>query len=206
MKTIEKARVRNHIKLPFAALALMIAIAPAAFANHHSNTSADKLVSVIGHLALPGSPASQIILQQHNGNQYLYLVRDSRTGFTIVDVTHPSQPDLVKRVAWPDGASAGQLQVVSNNLALAEGSEANGMVARTPPPAESLEFLDLSDPANPRTIQKFSGVTSVATDDVRNFVYVTNKDGLWVIKRQLAPYKLPACTSSDALTPLPDCY
>ncbi|MGA9998523.1 MAG: hypothetical protein WBQ04_00225 [Candidatus Acidiferrales bacterium] len=197
---------KTHIgaNVPLTLLALFVAVAPNALARH-SKKPPDQPVAVIAHLALTGPPASQMLLQERDGKQYLYAVRNSGKGYTIVEVTNPSQPSLVKRVAWPDGASAGRFQTVGATLGIAEGSAANSSAMRPEPPPESLELVDLSDPANPRTIKSFSGVTSVLTDDARNLIYITNGEGLWILKRQPEKQALRPCTSGDAEAPMPNC-
>lgn len=190
--------------LLLAALALAFAAAPSAFAKHPPANGNNLPASVIAHVALPGNPGTEMLLQQRGDREYLYIVRDSRKGFTVVDVTNPSKPDVLERVAWPNGASAGQLQLVGNRLGIAEGSE--GMAARTTAAlhAETVELLDLSDPANPKTVQTFDGVTSVLADTGRHLVYLTNGEGLWVV-RQNQGVETHRCTSSDSITEMPNC-
>jgi hypothetical protein len=43
---------------------------------------------------------------------------------------------------------------------------------------DDLVLWDLSNPAAPRVVQKFSGVVKWLQDE-RNFIYVLNGDGLW---------------------------
>jgi hypothetical protein len=47
---------------------------------------------------------------------------------------------------------------------------------------DDLVFWDLTNPTAPRVVQKFSGVVKWFQDE-RNFIYVLNKDGLWVISQ-----------------------
>ena len=47
---------------------------------------------------------------------------------------------------------------------------------------EDLVLWDLSNPAAPRVVQKFSGVVKWLQDE-RNFIYVLNGDGLWVVSK-----------------------
>jgi hypothetical protein len=51
-------------------------------------------------------------------------------------------------------------------------------------PTQSLTVLDLSDLANPRPLESFSGVTSVLADDTRNLIYITNSEGLWILRHK----------------------
>jgi len=98
------------------------------------------------------------------------------------------------------------LQMVGGRVAFAEAPETSTeeAVSRT----ETLNVLDLNDPANPRTILSLSGVTSTLTDDARNLVYITNSDGLWILKVQpeQATFDEPhACLTEDATNDLASC-
>jgi hypothetical protein len=97
------------------------------------------------------------------------------------------------------------LQLVSGRLALAEAPDATmETVSRT----ETLKVLDLSNPANPRTILTFSGVTSTLADDAHNLVYITNGEGLWIVKHQpeqTMSSTIRSCSSEDASNDLASC-
>ena len=57
------------------------------------------------------------------------------------------------------------------------------------PAANTCELVlwDISDPDNPRVVQRFAGVVRVLHDK-RNYTYVLNQDGLWVVyDKQPAP-------------------
>jgi hypothetical protein len=47
---------------------------------------------------------------------------------------------------------------------------------------DDLVLWDLSNPATPRVVQTFSGVVKWLQDE-RNFIYVLNGDGLWVVSK-----------------------
>jgi hypothetical protein len=205
MNLISKSTPSGRLNMAVVLAALSLLIVPAAVAKHRAANSPEQPATVIAHIALPGAPANQILSQERDGKQYLYLVRNSRKGFMVVDVTKPSQPNLLQRVAWPDSASAGRLQVVSGTLGLAEGSSLHSASAMAAPPPETVELLDLSDPANPRTIQSFSGVSSVFTDESHNLIYLTNAEGLWIVRSRPEKYVLHPCTTADATNPMPSC-
>ena len=57
--------------------------------------------------------------REHAGKQYLYIEQASKEGFTIVDVTKPREPSVIKRMAWRNEASGGKLEMVGALLALA---------------------------------------------------------------------------------------
>jgi len=205
MKVANKSIVRNKLTAVAVLLAGLAAISPNAGAKHRAAPPMQEPASVIAHLALPGITVRQLDLQQNGNKQYLYIEELSKNGFAIVDVTKPTQPDVIKSEAWPDEASTGKLQLVSGRLALAEAPDATmETVSRT----ETLKVLDLSNPANPRTILTFSGVTSALADDAHNLVYITNGEGLWIVKHQpeqAMSSTIRSCSSEDASNDLASC-
>jgi hypothetical protein len=199
MKVVNKSIGQKHASAAAAVLAIFVAISPGASAKHRAAKPVLEPATVIAHLPLTGAAVSQLVLQQHGSKQYLYVEQASKEGIAIVDVTKPDQPNVIRSESWPNEASSGRLQMVGGRLGLAEASEtaAAETVART----ETLKVLDLSDPANPRTILTFAGVTSTLADDARNLVYITNSEGLWILKHQseqAMPSERHACRSEDA--------
>jgi hypothetical protein len=198
MKVTSKLIAKNTVTVIAALLAGLAVMSPNAGAKHRVAAPAPEPASVIAHLPLPGITVSQLELQQNGSKQYLYIEGVSKSGFAIVDVTKAGQPDVIKSEAGPDEASTGKLQLVSGPLALAEAPDATmETVSRT----ETLKVLDLSDPANPRTILTFSGVTSTLVDDAHNLVYITNGEGLWILKHQPDQARSSvtrSCSSEDA--------
>src|SRR3984957_1286693 len=205
MKVTNRSIVRKHVTAVAALLAGLVAISPNAGAKHRVSTPASEPATVVAHLPLPGITVSQLELQQHGSKELLNVEGVPKDGFAIVDVTKPGQPDVIKSESWPNGASTGKLQLVSGRLALAEAPDsATETVSRT----ETLKVLDLSDPASPRTVLTFSGVTSTLADDAHNLVYITNGEGLWILRNNQAlasAAKQDACTSDDAYNDVASC-
>jgi len=206
MKVIHKAIAREHICNALMLLAFFAAAAPGSSAKHRAAKPAVQPATVIARLELPGASVSQLVLQEHGNKQYLYIEKASQEGFAIVDVTKPDQPNVIKRLAWPNEASTGRLQMVTGGLALAEAPDT--ATVKTASRTATLKVLDLSDPTNPRTILSFSAVTSTLADDARNLVYITNSDGLWILKHQpeQTTYSEPrGCLSEDAFNEFASC-
>lgn len=195
----------NRVPRPWVVLTvILLSLAMAAFANDDKKTD-NKIangepIRVVAHLTLPGTPATQMRLQQENGREYLYLVRESGKGFTVVDVTNPKKATVVTKETLPPGSSIKNLDTVGNSMAIAESSNAAG-----PAQPETIRVLDLSDPANPKTVRTFNGVTSMLTEDGRRIIYLANNDGLWILRRPSKPTTHP-CTSEDAISGYPECY
>ena len=206
MKVVSESIVQKQAAAVAALLVFFVVISPGASAKHRAAKPAPQPASVIAHLALPGAAVSQLELQQHGNKQYLYVEQASKEGFAVVDVTKPDQPNVIRNEAWPNQASAGKLQLVSARLALAEAPDTP--MAETNSSTETLKVLDLSDPANPRTILTFSGVTSTLADDARSLVYITNREGLWILKHlseQEMSSETHACSSEDASNDVASC-
>jgi hypothetical protein len=206
MKVVSKSIVQKQAVAVAALLAFFVVMSPGASAKHRAAKPALPPATVVAHLTLHGAAVSQLELQEHRNKQYLYVEQASKEGFAIVDVTKPDQPNLVKSEAWPNQASTGKLQMVSGRLALAEASDT--ATEETISSTETLKVLDLSDPANPRTILTFSGVTSTLADDARSLVYITNSDGLWILKHQSEQEMSPqthACSSENASNDVASC-
>ena len=153
---------------------------------------AEEPPKVIGHLTLPGTAVRQMFLQHHDGKQYLYLQQGAH--FTVVDVTDPKNPTIVERVA-----SRGSLEWIESGLAVTLAPE-KGSTNLEPSTVSTqvVNVMDFGDPKHPRTIQTFSGVTSILPDDTRELIFIANNEGLSVLSHK-QPYHLPLCTSEDAM-------
>lgn len=206
MKSLSGCGLRRSA-LPLLLLLIVLTLAASsAFAKDKNKSAAPAGARVIAHLPLEGAVPRQMFLQAQGGKQYLYIDQGAQQGYTVVDVTKPSQPIVVKHV------DAGKLKAVGTGLVVTETPEGDSSktVARSHPPTESVKVIDTSDPANPRTIQTFTGVTSVIQDAGRNLIYLTNGEGLWVVSHppeRLQPEnKKKPCDSESAISAMPpDC-
>lgn len=205
MATFRKAALLSCV------LVCSILIATAGASETNSKPT-DVPATVIAHLPLPQATGSQMLLQKDNGKQYLYVQQAGKQGFMIVDVTKPERPSLLKRSAESNQSTSGNLQMVSPDVAIAEAPE------RTPStltsnnrPTETVRVLDLSDPRNPKTLDTFNKVTSLLPDGGHSLIYLTNNDGLWILRYNhpalLEPSKKkPPCDSESAIMAMPpDC-
>ena len=172
----------------------------------------DVPATVIAHLALPQATGSQMLLQKENGRNYLYVQQAAKQGFMIVDVTKPEKPNLLKRTAEASQATTGNLEMLSPDVAIAEAPEKKPTtLTSSKNPTETVRVLDLSDPKNPKTLQEFTGVTSLLPDGGHGLIYLTNNEGLWILRynrpAMLEPAKKkPPCDSNAEIMAMPpDC-
>jgi hypothetical protein len=153
-----------------------------------------------------------MLLQRDNARQYLYVQQAAKQGFMIVDVTRPEKPSLLKRTSESIQATAGNLQMVSPDVAIAEAPERTSTtLTSSNHPTETVRVLDLSDPRNPKTLETFNKVTSLLPDGSHGLIYLTNNEGLWILRyNHPAPLepskKKPPCDSESAIMAMPpDC-
>jgi hypothetical protein len=172
-------------------LAIGIAAAPSMFARPKEKQSVASNLGVIAHLHLDGGAATRMVLMEKNGKEYLYVGAGSSSGICIFDVTTPASPRKVERFAGAGGSQAADFQLVGDTLAV---SSRSGEATSTPfdVAPHSVTILNMTDPANPRPIQTFSGVTSVVADDAHGRIYLSNDEGLWIVQA-----KQPQKTEAD---------
>jgi len=169
----------------------------------------DVPATVIAHLSLPQATGNQMLLQREEGKDYLYVQQASRQGFMIVDVTRPSKPNLLKRTAESNQATAGNLEMVSPDVAIAAAPEKKpNTLTSSNHPTQNVRVLDLSDPHNPKTLQEFTGVTSVLPDAGHGLIFLTNNEGLWVLRYTRPALLEPAkkkrpCDSESSIESMP---
>jgi hypothetical protein len=209
MGAYRKAVVRRHA-VAFSLLWVLIAIASASEQSPPKPT--DLPATVIAHLSLPQATGTQMLLQRDNAKQYLYVQQAAKQGFMIVDVTRPEKPSLLKRTSESNHATAGNLQMVSPDVAIAEAPERTSTtLTSSNHPTETVRVLDLSDPRNPKTLETFNKVTSLLPDGSHGLIYLTNNEGLWILRyNHPAPLepskKKPPCDSESAIMAMPpDC-
>jgi hypothetical protein len=191
---------------------LVLAVTLGTFVAAQDNKPTDVPATVIAHLPLPHSTGSQMLLQKDEGKSYLYVQQAGKQGFMIVDVTKPEDPSLVNRTAQARQATTGDMQILSPDVAIAEAPDAKAAtLTSSKHPSSTVRVLDLTNPRDPKTIQEFDGVTSVLPDGGHGLIYLTNNDGLWILKYRrgalLEPSrtKKPCGSESEIQAMPPDC-
>jgi hypothetical protein len=100
--------------------------------------------------------------------------------------------------------------MVSPDVAIAEAPEKTPTtLTSSTHPTETVRVLDLSDPRNPKTLETFNKVTSLLPDGSRGLIYLTNYEGLWILRynnrtSMLEPAKKkPPCDSYSTIMAMP---
>jgi hypothetical protein len=193
-------------------LVLAVAGAVAGASDQPAPKPTDVPATVIAHLPLPQAAGSQMLLQRENGKHYLYVQQAGKQGFMVVDVSNPEKPSLLKRTAESNQSTSGNLAMVSPDVAIAEAPEKTPTtLSSSNHPTETVRVLDLSDPRNPKTLETFNKVTSILPDGGHSLIFLTNNEGLWILRYNhpslLEPAKKkPPCDSeSEIMAMPPDC-
>ncbi len=169
----------------------------------------DLPATVIAHLALPQATGNQMLLQKENGKEYLYVQQASKQGFMIVEVTKPEKPNLLKRTAESNEATTGNLEMVTPEVAIAQAPEKTPTtLTSSSHVTETVRVLDLSDPRNPKTLETFTKVTSLLPDGGHGLIYLTNNEGLWILRYNHPSFleparKKPPCDSNAEISAMP---
>jgi hypothetical protein len=172
----------KFVKFNAAALAILASVllgSGAASAKDRKPKGSDNnQAHVVGHISFAGLSAIDMAMQKKgNDRYYLYVQHSNDQGISIVDISKPAQPRAVGVIPWSDAAVSGRMSVTGDLAVIAE-SEA--LPVRGGRSDHDLVVWDLSNPASPRVVQKFSGVVKWLHDE-RDFIYVLNGDGLWVV-------------------------
>jgi hypothetical protein len=183
-----------------------------AFANNEKPTEVP--AKVIAHLSLEGGSGTQMLMRSKDDKKYLYVQKASKDGFTIVDVTTPQRPTIVKASAAASSATAGKLEMAGSDVALAVVPDRNakGVLHNTDNPTQTVNILDMSDPTHPKVIQTFKHVSSILQDPGRGLIFLANNDGLWILNYpkpgmlETKPKAMKPCGSESAIQAMPpDC-
>jgi hypothetical protein len=191
----------------------VLLVAPLAVASEPTAPKPTDLpATIIAHLALPQATGREMLLQKENGKQYLYVQQASKQGFMIVEVTKPEMPSLLRRTAQANQATSGNLEMVSPDVAIAQAPErTSSTLTSDEHPTETVRVLDLSDPRNPKTLETFNKVTGILPDGGHGLIYLTNDEGLWILRythtsRFEPAKKKPPCDSESEIAAMPpDC-
>jgi hypothetical protein len=161
-------------------LTTLLLLSGGASAKDHKTKVSDSQAHVVAHIPFNGLAVVDMAMQKKvNDKYYLYVQHSKEQGISIIDISMPAQPKAVAVIPWPDPAVSSRMNVTGDLAIIAEkGVLPTGSSAS----ADDLVLWDLSNPSAPRVVQKFSGVVKWLQDE-RDFVYVLNGEGLWVVSK-----------------------
>ena len=162
-----------------ALLTIVLLVSVGASAKDHKLKGSDNQAQVVAHISFVGLSVVDMAMQRKaNDKYYIYVQHSKDQGISIIDISKPAQPKAVGVIPWPDPALSSRMNVTGDLAIIAE----SGVLSMRSTSNDDLVLWDLSSPAAPRVVQKFSGVVKWLQDE-RNFIYVLNGDGLWVVSK-----------------------
>jgi hypothetical protein len=179
---VNKIKTSTFVEFSSRALALftvaLVVTVGNVSAKEHKPKASGAGSQVVAHVGFSGLSAVDMAMQRKvNDKYYLYVEHSRDQGISIIDISKPTQPKAVAVIPWPDPDLSSRMSLTGNLAVIAE-TEILPMYSRTS--TDDLVLWDLSNPVAPRVVQKFSGVVKWLQDE-RNFIYVLNGDGLWVV-------------------------
>ena len=138
-------------------------------------------IRVIAHLMLDGKAQGKMLRAAHWSKQYLYIQSADARRLTILDVSVPCKPKFVQRLAT--GADEANVADVVGTTALLTHIETKP----APTDAKTVTVMSFAEPAHPRMVQQFNGVTAMLSE--HGLIYLVNADGLWILQEQPAEDK-----------------
>ncbi len=122
----------------------------------------------VGYHDLGGNPGFKMAVQEHGGHWYLYVGHLWRRGWSVLEVTDPAAPRLIRTLEGPEGTWTIQVQAADGRLVCAlEKPGAGWGVPADAPFAEGISVFDIAeDPCDPRPLGRWR---TGATGTHRNF-------------------------------------
>ena len=173
-ETVKSPGARKHSGRMAAILLALLAHLPAAQARDHK-AQTPGAIKVIANMSFEGGPATGMQITQAKGKSYLYVQLANAQRMVVVEISKPNKLKIVSSMPSPDPAVASQLSINGNAAMMTAVSKGSQAATK-----RELVLWDISQPGNPRVVQRFSGVVRILQDG-RNYTYVLNQNGLWVI-------------------------
>ena len=157
-------------------------------------------IRVLANLPLQDMLVNQMFVKEWSGKSYLYLHQPKDDVYALVDVTKPEKPTLLNRSATKATTVEGTVGPSPLAITTTQDEGTAQKAALKELPAQTINFVDTSNPKDPKIIKSFKGVTAMYSDDARKLVYLVNAEGLWIVRHHNAT-PVPVCGASGVLGP-----
>lgn len=147
--------MRHAKTVLWASLALLVAALPilAQHAPPLPPGAYAKNVEVVGFTRENGHVPFKLSLQQANGHWYLYTASIYDRGWSILDVTHPSDPTVVNWIPGPPNTFTVQVDIADGKMITAlERSQFGGDTDHSKPWDDGVLIWSLADPVHPKLL------------------------------------------------------
>jgi hypothetical protein len=118
--------------------------------------STAKNVAAIGYTDIDGKPAFKISIKEHRGRWYLFAGHFWHRGWSVIDVTNPRAPRLVKFIAGPENTFTGQMELSGDRMITSLEKILPGFGGDEKKQFdEGVIIWDIKDPTNPIRLGQF---------------------------------------------------
>lgn len=189
------ARILCGGLVPLASLLLLASVGPSAMGQKQKEKPSTEEIRVLANLPLPDIKVNQMFVKEWNHKTYLYLHQPKEDTYALVDVTNSEKPTLVNRDAIKGSAPEGA--VADSPLAITTTKEEGSAKVAAELPTQTINFVDMTNPKDLKTVKTFKGVSSMYSDDANKLVYLVNGEGLWIVRHRNTR-ALPLCPDSGS--------
>ncbi len=103
----------------------------------------------VGYTDMNGKPAFKMSIKEHNGRWYLLTGHFWQSGWSVVDVTNPAKPEVVKFIDGPPNTWTLQMELHGNIMITSLEKIFPNFGGNNEPFTEGVYIWDISNPLNP---------------------------------------------------------
>lgn len=166
----------------------------------HPGVAEQDRVELVGYHDLDRRPAFKIAMQEIGGRWFVHLSHFWHSGRTVVDVTDPSNPQMVRFVEGPPNTETTQIQVAEGRMLVSLERPLEEVYGKVEGYDSGIEIYDdtESDPSTPCLLGSWKGdserlgamprgrlvcQTEDVVIDARGYMYCTDKNqGLFILR------------------------
>jgi hypothetical protein len=113
-------------------------------------------IQPVGYSELDGRPGFKLSIKEMNGRWFLYLGHFWHSGWSVVEVTDPSRPQVVNFLPGPDNTATLQVDLCNSTMVTALEKILPGFGGDPDAPHdEGMLIWSLDDPVSPRQLGQF---------------------------------------------------
>lgn len=106
----------------------------------------------VGYTDMNRKPAFKMSIKEHNGKRYLFTGQFWESGWSVVDVTNPAQPEVVKFIEGPPNTWTLQMELYGDLMITSLEKIFPNFGGNNEPFTEGVYIWNISDPINPKRL------------------------------------------------------
>lgn len=109
----------------------------------------------VGYTDMDGKPAFKMSIKEHNGKWYLFTGQFWESGWSVVDITNPAKPEVVKFIEGPPNTWTLQMELHGDIMITSLEKIVPNFGGNDEPFTEGVYIWDISDPLNPKRLGSY---------------------------------------------------